>query len=43
LYDIGRRFNLKAEDIMIWNNLDTSHVLQPGDRLTLMLSEDQRG
>jgi membrane-bound lytic murein transglycosylase D len=43
LWDIGRRFNLKAEDIMTWNNLNTSHVLQPGDRLTLMVSEDQRG
>jgi membrane-bound lytic murein transglycosylase D len=43
LWNIGRRFNLKARDIMTWNNLDTSQVLQPGDSLTLMLPEEQRG
>jgi membrane-bound lytic murein transglycosylase D len=42
LWTIGRRFNLKARDIMTWNNLN-SPVLQPGDRLTLMLSEEQSG
>ncbi len=43
LWDIGRRFNLKASDIVDWNKLKSNHVLQPGDSLTLKLSDEQRG
>jgi membrane-bound lytic murein transglycosylase D len=43
LWDIGRRFNLKTRDIIRWNNLKANAVLQPGDRLTLMLPGDRRG
>lgn len=43
LWAISRRFDLKTRDIMTWNNLKSSHVLQPGDRLTLLLSGDKAG
>ncbi len=43
LSDIGRRYNLKAREIMEWNNLEKNHVLQPGDTLTLKLPEEQNG
>lgn len=42
LWDIGRRFDLKTRDIMDWNNLKSSHVLQPGDSLTLLLANEQQ-
>ncbi|MEZ4600316.1 MAG: LysM peptidoglycan-binding domain-containing protein [Syntrophotaleaceae bacterium] len=43
VWEIGRRYDLKARDIMDWNNLNHSHVIQPGDQLTLLLEEEQKG
>ncbi|MGA7826609.1 MAG: LysM peptidoglycan-binding domain-containing protein [Geobacteraceae bacterium] len=43
LWDIGRRYNLKASEIREWNNLEKNHVLQPGDKITLKLPEEQNG
>ena len=42
LYGIGRQFKVAARQIMDWNNLSENHVLQPGDRLTLLLQAEQR-
>jgi membrane-bound lytic murein transglycosylase D len=41
LWGIGRRFDLNARDIMVWNNLNSGHIIQPGDSLTLLLEEGQ--
>ncbi|OEU74070.1 MAG: hypothetical protein BA869_03980 [Desulfuromonadales bacterium C00003107] len=43
LWDISRRYDLKTRDIMRWNKLGSKHVLQPGDRLTLMLKPGRQG
>lgn len=43
LWGIGRRYDLKTADIMRWNRLSNSHVLRPGDRLTLLLSQGRQG
>lgn len=37
LFGIGRQFKVAARQIMDWNNLSKNHILQPGDRLTLLL------
>lgn len=42
LSGIGRQFNVATRQIMDWNNLSKNHVLQPGDRLTLLLQRAQR-
>ncbi len=38
LWDIGRQFDVATEQIRRWNELSHSHVLQPGQKLTLMVS-----
>ncbi len=38
LWDIGRQFNVATEQIRRWNALSHGHVLQPGQKLTLMVS-----
>jgi membrane-bound lytic murein transglycosylase D len=43
LWSIGRRFDLAVKQIRSWNNLDENHVLQPGQKLTLLVSGDRRG
>lgn len=43
LWDIGRRYQVQARDILNWNNLPQGHVLRPGDQLTLHVHADQRG
>lgn len=43
LWAISRRFAVAADDILNWNNLPGGHVLQPGDRLTLLVQKDSRG
>jgi membrane-bound lytic murein transglycosylase D len=43
LWDIGRRYDLKTSDIMRWNQLDSKHVLRPGDRLTLLVKPGRQG
>lgn len=42
LWGISRRFAVAADDILNWNNLPGGHVLQPGDRLTLLVQKDSR-
>lgn len=42
LFGIGRQFNVAARQIMNWNNLSENHILQPGDRLTLLLQGNHR-
>ena len=38
LWAIGREFAVETHQIRSWNNLAESHVLQPGERLTLHVS-----
>ncbi len=42
LFGIGRQFKVATRQIMDWNNLSEGHILQPGDRLTLLLQGDRR-
>jgi membrane-bound lytic murein transglycosylase D len=42
LFGIGRQFKVAARQIMDWNNLSENHILQPGDRLTLLVQGDHR-
>ena len=41
LWDIGREFAVETHQIRSWNNLAESHVLQPGERLTLHVSSSR--
>ncbi|MDO3377026.1 LysM peptidoglycan-binding domain-containing protein [Geoalkalibacter halelectricus] len=43
LWDIGRRYQVGTREIKDWNNLKQGHVLRPGDQLTLMVPQAQRG
>lgn len=43
LWDIGRQFDIKTEQIRGWNNLKRNHVLQPGQKLTLLVSTTRSG
>jgi len=43
LWDIGRRYQVDAREILNWNNLPQGHVLRPGDQLMLHVQADQRG
>jgi len=43
LWGIGRRFAVATGEIRSWNNLSTDHVLRPGERLTLLVRDRQRG
>ncbi len=38
LWGIGRQFSVETAQIRAWNNLSESHVLRPGDMLTLIVS-----
>ncbi len=38
LWDIGRQFDVATEQIRRWNELSNGHILQPGQKLTLMVS-----
>lgn len=40
---ISREFSVETRQILIWNNLSDSHILQPGERLTLHVSSNSRG
>lgn len=42
LFGIGRQFKVAARQIMDWNNLSENHILQPGDRLTLLVQGEHR-
>ncbi|PLY03847.1 MAG: lytic transglycosylase [Desulfuromonas sp.] len=37
LWGIGRKFAVETSQIRNWNNLNQNHVLQPGDKLTLIV------
>jgi membrane-bound lytic murein transglycosylase D len=37
LWGIARRYRIKMNDLMRWNNLHPASVLQPGQRLNLIL------
>lgn len=43
LWSISRRFDLAIGQIRSWNNLGQKHVLQPGQKLTLLVGADHRG
>jgi membrane-bound lytic murein transglycosylase D len=43
LWDIGRKYDISASLIRDWNNLDSDHVLRPGDKLTLHIPAGHRG
>ena len=43
LWGIGRQFDVATEEIRRWNNLSASHVLRPGQKLTLNVSTSRRG
>ncbi len=43
LWDIGRRFDVATHQIMEWNRLAAEDVLQPGDKLTLLIASGQKG
>ena len=37
LWDIARKHRVKMNDLMRWNNLDSGSIIQPGQRLNVML------
>ncbi|MFO7576258.1 MAG: LysM peptidoglycan-binding domain-containing protein [Pelovirga sp.] len=43
LWGIGRRFSVNTEQIRQWNDLHSSHVLQPGQKLTLLVPAGTQG
>jgi membrane-bound lytic murein transglycosylase D len=43
LWGIGQHFDVAARQIRSWNDLSSDDVLQPGDHLTLMVREGDRG
>lgn len=42
LWGIGRQFDVRTEQIRSWNDLDSNHLLLPGQKLTLLVSSAQR-
>lgn len=43
LWNISRRYDVADREIRNWNDLKKGAILKPGDRLTLMVENDQRG
>lgn len=43
LWGIGRQFSVETTQIRAWNNLSDNHVLQPGDKLTLLVRSSVSG
>jgi len=39
LWGIGQRFSVHTKEIKRWNGLAENHILQPGDKLTLLVDE----
>ncbi|SVE44169.1 uncharacterized protein METZ01_LOCUS497023, partial [marine metagenome] len=35
---IASKYNVKVIDIRSWNNLDEDHVLQPGEKLSIIIN-----
>ncbi len=42
LWDIGRHYDVRAREIMDWNNLAENHILRPGERLTILVPSGQK-
>jgi membrane-bound lytic murein transglycosylase D len=42
LWGIGRQFDVGMDQIRNWNDLDHDHLLQPGQKLTLLVSQTRR-
>ena len=43
LWGISRQFDVETEMIQIWNDLSSSHILRPGQTLTLMVPASRQG
>ena len=43
LWGIGRQFDVETEQIRSWNDLSQSHILRPGQKLTLMVPVSGQG
>jgi membrane-bound lytic murein transglycosylase D len=43
LWGIGRQFDVDTEEIRRWNTLSHGHILQPGQKLTLLVSASRQG
>jgi membrane-bound lytic murein transglycosylase D len=43
LWGIGKQFNVATEEIRRWNELSKGHILQPGQKLTLMVASNTQG
>ncbi len=43
LWGISRQFDVDTKQIMRWNELSKEHVLQPGQKLTLMVASSRQG
>jgi membrane-bound lytic murein transglycosylase D len=41
LWGIGRKFAVETNQIRSWNNLNSNHVLKPGEKLTLIVRTGQ--
>ncbi|MDY0191718.1 MAG: LysM peptidoglycan-binding domain-containing protein [Desulfuromonas sp.] len=42
LWGIGQRFAVHTKQIRRWNGLSEQHILQPGDKLTLLVADKRR-
>ncbi len=40
LYDIARRYNVDHRDIMLWNRIKDHRYIKPGDRITIMTTNE---
>ena len=40
---IGQKYSVPAERIKDWNQLTDNHILHPGDKLTLLVVDEQQG
>lgn len=43
LSGIARRYDVPVARIIDWNNFSTGHILQPGDRIKLLIADADRG
>ena len=42
-WQISRRFDVATSEILKWNDLTETHILRPGDKLTLLVGEGKQG
>jgi membrane-bound lytic murein transglycosylase D len=43
LWGIGRQFDVATDEILRWNALSHGHILQPGQKLKLLVASSQQG